>query len=150
MKVSKTLQKKLTKFTEYLGARFKTIEIASEGAPITVVCNDEEDKAYMIRIEYDPKGSIESIKQTGIKLENVIFYQLYALVTNDQNVFMMKMFNDGYALWFLNELTPEEIRVTEEHTYIGITSVLHLEEDGSPIIKIDVPTITGSYEYKLS
>ena len=150
MKISKTLEKKLTKFTEYLGARFKTIEIASEGAPITVVCNDEEDKAYMIRIEYDPKGSIESIKQTGIKLENVIFYQLYALVSNDQNVFMMKMFNDGYALWFLNELTPEEIRVTEDHTYIGITSVLHLEEKGATITKISIPTETGSYEYKLS
>jgi hypothetical protein len=96
-----------------------------------------------------PKGN-EGIKQTGIKLENVIFYQLYALVTNDQNVFMMKMFNDGYALWFLNELTPEEIRVTEEHTYIGVTSVLHLEEGGAAITKISIPTATGSYEYKLS
>ena len=150
MKVSKTLQKKLTKFTEYLGARFKTIEIASEGAPITVVCHDEEDKEYMIRIEYNPKGTVASIKETGIKLENTVFYQLYSLVSNNQNVFVMKMFKDGYGLWFINELSPEEIRVTEDHTYIGVTSVLHLEENGAAITKISIPTETGSYDYKLS
>ena len=145
MKITKTLEKKIAKFSEYLGARFKTIEIASEGAPITVVCHDEEDKQYMIRIEYNPKGSISSIKQTGIKFENVLFYQLYALVSNDQNVFMMKMFNDGYALWFLNELSPEEIKVTEEDTYIGITSVLHLEDGPASITKVGIPTETASY-----
>ena len=145
IKLTKTTEKKIAKFTEYLGARFKTIEIASEGAPITVVCHDEEDKEYMIRIEYNPKGTVASIKETGIKLENVIFYQLYALVSNNQNVFMMKMFKDGYGLWFLNELSPEEIRVTEEDTYIGITSVLHLEDGPASITKIGVPTEQATF-----
>lgn len=145
MKISKTLEKKLTKFTEYLGARFKTIEIASEGAPITVVCHDEEDKEYMIRIEYNPKGTVASIKETGIKLENTVFYQLYSLVSNNQNVFVMKMFKDGYGLWFINELSPEEIRVTEEDTYIGITSVLHLEDGPASITKIGVPTEQATF-----
>jgi hypothetical protein len=145
IKLTKTTEKKIAKFTEYLGARFKTIEIASEGAPITVVCQDEEDKDYMIRIVYEPKKSIESIMNTGIRVENVVFYQLYSLVTNDQNVFIMKMFKDGYALFFVNELSPEQIKVTEEDTLIGITSALHVENGKPGITKIDIPTEQATF-----
>jgi hypothetical protein len=145
IKLTKTTEKKIAKFTEYLGARFKTIEIASEGAPITVVCHDEEDKEYMVRIVYEPKKSIESIMTTGIRVENIVFYQLYSLVTNNQNVFIMKMFKDGYALFFVNELSPEQITVTEEDTLIGITSALHIENGPASITKIGVPTEQATF-----
>ena len=42
-------------------------------------------------------------------------------------------------------LSPEEIRVTEEDTYIGITSVLHLEDGPASITKIGVPTEQATF-----
>jgi len=128
MKLSKQLEQTIAKFYEYLGSRFKEIEAASEGAPITICARDEEGKEYWIRLEYSPENTIVDILSTGTKIENVIFYQLYALVSNNQNVFHMKMYDDGYALWFINDLSPEQIKVTDENTLIGITSALHVED----------------------
>jgi len=133
MKLTKTQEKTIAKFYEYLGVRFVEIEAASKGAPITVCARDEKGDEYWIRLEYNEKGTIGDILHTGAKIENVIFYQLYALVSNGQSVFHMEMYDDGYALWFVNDLTPEQIKVTEENTMIGITSALHIEDKRTTI-----------------
>jgi hypothetical protein len=133
----------IQKFNQYLGPRFKSIEVGNEGAPITILTKDKEDKEYYIRLVNHTDNSINDILQSGISIENTVFYQLYALVTNSANVFHMEMFKDGYALWFLNDLSPEQIKVVGEDTYIGITSVLHLEDNS---VKLPTTKIKSYYD----
>jgi len=133
MELTKKQQETIAKFYGYLGARFTEIEAASEGAPITICARDSEGKEYWIRLEYMPEGTIGDILHTGATIENMIFYQMYALVSNDQSVFHMQMYDDGYALWFINDITPEQMKVTDEFTMIGITSALHVEDKRTSI-----------------
>jgi hypothetical protein len=124
---------KIREFYKWLGPRFKEIHNTSEGAPVDICALDPEDKEYWIRLVNNLDKSVLSIENTGTKIDNVTFYQLYAMVSNEQNVFHMELFNDGFALWFVNDLTPEQMKVTDEFTMIGITSVLHLEK---PAVKV--------------
>jgi len=130
MELTTQQQQTIAHFYEYLGARFTEIEAASPNAPITIVATDEKGDKYWIRLvnNVDYLDTITSIMETGTKIENTIFYQLYALVSNEQNVFHMEMYKDGYALWFINDITPEQMKVTDEFTMIGITSALHVED----------------------
>ena len=131
-------------FYRHLGQRFKTIEVASENAPITICATDEEDKQYWIRLVGNFDQSVNTIAETGTKIENVTFYQLYSMVSEGLSVFHMELFKDGYALWFINDLTPEQMKVTDDETFIGITSTLHVEFNSpKPVI------IQGSKVLKL-
>ncbi len=130
-------------FFKWLGSRFKEIHEASENAPITCMCTDEEGKEYYVRIVYNEKMSSSDIELTGIKIENVTFYQMYSMVSEGLNVFHFEAFQDGYCLWYLNDLTPESIKVVDEYTLIGISSCLHHE---MPQSKINVvPTTSVPY-----
>lgn len=122
-----TNQELIAEFYKWLGNRFKEIHEASPGAPITCMCTDEEGKEYYIRINYNKGASSAEIQQTGCQIENTIFYQLYSMVSEGMNVFNYEGFEDGFALWYLNDCTPETIKVVEEHTLLGIASVLHHE-----------------------
>jgi hypothetical protein len=45
------------------------------------------------------------------------------------NIFWFEAFEDGYMLFYLNDcLTPEQLKVTEEFTLIGVTSALHIHK----------------------
>jgi hypothetical protein len=53
----------------------------------------------------------------------------------------MSIYNDGYILFFLNDcLTPEQLKVTDEFTLIGVASALHIEYNQPKPV-----TITGSF-----
>ena len=118
---------KIKEFYRHLGPRFKEIQAASEGAPIDICAVDNEDKEYWIRLVNNLHLSVDTMSNTGTKIENITFYQLYSMVSNDQNVFHMELFNDGYILWYINDLTPEQLHVKDEYTLIGITSALHVQ-----------------------
>ncbi len=133
---------KIREFYKWLGPRFKEIHNASEGAPIDICAIDNEDKEYWIKLTNKLSESVSSIEFTGVTIENTHFYQLYAMVSNDQSVFYMELFKDGFALFFLNDLTPEQLKVTDEVTMIGITSALHVE-----VPKENVPHTTPQYTY---
>ena len=135
--LTKEKEELIGEFHRHLGQRFKTIEVASENAPITICATDEEDKQYWIRLVGNLNDSVNTIAETGTKIENVTFYQLYAMVSEGLNIFHMELFNDGYALWFINDLTPEQIKVTDDETFIGITSTLHVEFNSPKPIKIE-------------
>jgi hypothetical protein len=142
--LTKEKEELIGEFYRHLGQRFKTIEVASENAPITICATDEEDKQYWIRLVDNFDKSVKTIEYTGTKIDNITFYQLYAIVSNDQNVFHMELFNDGYALWFINDLTPNQMKVTDDETFIGIASSLHVEFNSpKPVI------IQGSKVLKL-
>ena len=150
-------------FYKWLGLRFKEIHEASENAPITCMAVDEEGKEYYVRIVYNEKMSSSDIELTGTKIENVTFYQLYSMVSEGLNVFHFEAFQDGYCLWYLNDLTPESIKVVDEYTLIGISSCLHHEMPQSrinvvpttsvpysPVNNIVLPklqTVTGSFSF---
>ena len=128
MKINKKQTKLITEFSKHLGARFPVIEVASDNAPITIVAKDAEDKEYWLYLEDRLKESVYSNDTTGIKIENVHFYNLYALISQGSNVFWMSLYEDGYILFYLNDcLTPEQIKVTDTHTLIGVASSLHVE-----------------------
>ena len=131
--INPTTLESIQRFNQYLGPRFKSIEVGSEGAPITVLTKDMEDKEYYIRLVNHTDGSITDISQTGVSIENTVFYQLYALVTNSANVFHMEMWKDGF----------EQIQVIDEATYIGITSVLHLEDNS---VKLPTTSFKSYYD----
>ena len=133
MELTKEQESKITKFYQYLGTRFTEIEASSDGAPITVCARDEKGDEYWIRLEYTPTGTIGDILYTGATIENMTFYQMYALVSNNQSVFHIEMYDDGYALWFINDVTPQQMKVTDNHTMIGITSALHVEDTRTTI-----------------
>ena len=123
-----TINKQLIfQFYKHLGNRFKEIHEASEGAPITCMAVDEEGKEYYIRIVYNNNISSTSIQFSGTKVENKIFYQLYSMVSEGLNVFHFEAFEDGYCLWYLNDCTPDSIKVVDDYTLIGISSCLHHE-----------------------
>ena len=126
-----TNQDKTKIFNEYLGARFKTFEIASpDSAPISFVATDHEDKQYFVYVEIPNEQYIKDREQTGIAIENAHFYNLYGMMSAGQNVFWFVAFNDGYILFYLNDcLTPEQLNVLPEQTLIGVTSALHIEKD---------------------
>jgi hypothetical protein len=126
MQLDKLTQEKVEAFHKLLGARFRSIEVASPDAPITVLATDLEDQQYYVRIEM-LEGSVDDISSTGIKIENVIFYQLAQLMQSENNVFIMVIFKDGFVMWFLNEVSGEQMKVTDENVLIGITSALHVE-----------------------
>jgi len=145
MEISKQTEQSIAEFYRHLGQRFKEVEVASEGAPITVCARDNEDKEYWIRLVNNLNTSVETRLHTGTTIENVVFYGLYSLVSNDQNVFHMELFNDGYILWYINDLTPEQMRVTDEEVAIGVTSALHVQTNSGSSGKIDTPIqIEGS------
>lgn len=126
MELDKITQEKVDVFTRLLGPRFPKIEVASPGAPITVVATDPEDKQYYVRVEL-VEGSVEDVRGTGVILENKDYYQLAQLMVSGANVFVLASFHDGFTLWYLNEITAEEMKVTDEYTLIGIASALHIE-----------------------
>jgi hypothetical protein len=148
-------------FYKWLGSRFAEIHEASENAPITCLCTDDEGKEYYVSINYNEKMSSSDIELTGIKIENVTFYQLYSMVSEGLSVFHFEAFQDGYCLWFLNDCTPESIKVVDEYTLIGISSCLHHEMPQQQHIiskpvqnnivlptlpRLDkMPTVTGSF-----
>ena len=134
MELTKDQDLKISKFYHYLGARFRTIEVASPDAPVTCLAKDDEGKEYYMSIEIEEDRSVQEILQTGIVFENVKFYALYAMVTNEMNVFHMHIFKDGYGLFFINEVSPEELKVTEDKTYIGVASALHIQNDAEIIL----------------
>ena len=150
-------------FYKWLGSRFKEIHEASENAPVACMALDNEDKEYYISINYNEKMSSADIELTGTKIENVTFYQLYSMVSEGMSVFHFEAFDDGYCLWFLNDCTPESIKVVDEYTLLGISSVLHHEMPQSrinpvpttsiplpPINNIILPklkTVTGSFSF---
>jgi len=143
MNLDTITQKKVTDFQKILGHRFKTIEVASPNAPITILAKDNEDKEYYIYIDDNTIESVESKSQTGIKISNQHFYHLYGMMSEGMNCFWFDCFKDGFILFYLNDcLTPEQLRVTDEFTMIGIASALHVEEP-----KVAVPTADGEGYY---
>ena len=120
---------KIKIFYQWLGPRFETFEQASEGAPISFLAKDPEGKEYYVHVEIANEPSVKDREQTGIKIANTQFYHLYAMASQGQNVFWFEAFNDGYMLFFLNDcLEPEQLKVTEEATYIGVAGALHIEK----------------------
>jgi hypothetical protein len=126
-----TNQDKAQIFNEYLGARFKTFEIASpDTAPISFVATDYEDKQYFVYVEIPNEQYVKDRENTGIAIENAHFYNLYGMMSAGQNVFWFVAFNDGYILFYLNDcLTPEQLNILTEQTLIGVASALHIEKD---------------------
>jgi hypothetical protein len=117
-------------FNEYLGERFKTFELASEGAPISFLCRDHENKEYYIHVEIPNEQYVSQRENTGIAIENKHFYTLYGMMSQDMNVFWYVAFEDGFMLFYLNDcLTPEQLNVLPEQTLIGVASALHIEQD---------------------
>ena len=125
-----TNQDKAQIFNEYLGARFKTFEIASpDSAPISFVATDYEDKPYYVYVEIPNEKYVKDREKTGIAIENAHFYQLYGMMSAGQNVFWYVAMEDGYILFYLNDcLTPEQLNVLTEQTLIGVASALHIEK----------------------
>jgi len=148
MKTQFTNEEKVKIFYDWLGQRFKTFEVASEGAPISFLARDNEDKEYYVYVNVAKELSIKdnNREQTGIMIENAHFYHLYALISQGQNVFYFEVFNDGYMLFYLNDCcTPQQLNVLTEQTLIGVTSALHVEK---PVIKHD--TGDGKTYYTLA
>jgi len=139
-----TNQDKAQIFNEYLGARFKTFEIASpDTAPISFVATDYEDKQYFVYVEIPNEQYIKDRENTGIAIENAHFYHLYGMMSAGQNVFWFVAFNDGYILFYLNDcLTPEQLNVLPEQTLIGVASALHIEKDKPKHVSSDGKTYT--------
>jgi len=157
MNLSKQQETLIGQFYKHLGQRFKTIDVASSDAPVSICAYDDEDKEYYVYLEDKLDKSIYGYDKTGIKIENTHFYNLYALISQEANVFWMSLFTDGYILWYLNDCcTPEQLKVTDEFTAIGVTSALHIEYDkkaetipASPQLKNEYafPTVTGSFNH---
>jgi hypothetical protein len=126
-----TNQDKTKIFNEYLGARFKTFEIASpDSAPISFVATDHEDKQYFVYVEIPNEEYVKDREHTGIAIENSHFYHLYGMMSAGQNVFWYVAFSDGYILFYLNDcLSPEQLNVLPEQTLIGTASALHIHKD---------------------
>jgi hypothetical protein len=126
MNLDKKTQEKVDAFARLLGPRFPKIEVASPGAPITVVATDPEDKQYYVRVEL-MESSVDSVRETGLALENKDYYQLAQLMVSSANVFVLAVFPDGFVLWYLNDIDKEQMKITDEITLIGIASALHIE-----------------------
>ena len=136
-----TNEDKIKIFYGWLGQRFNTFEQASEGAPISFLAKDNEGKEYYIHLQVANEISVFEREKTGIAIENAHFYNLYAMMSQGQNVFWFEAFEDGYFLFYLNDcLTPEQLNVLTEQTLIGVTSALHVEK---PTTRID--TGDGTY-----
>jgi hypothetical protein len=117
-------------FHEYLGERFKTFELASEGAPISFLCRDHEDKEYYIFVEIPNEKYVSERENTGIMIENKQFYTLYGMISQGMNVFWYVAFEDGFMLFYLNDCcTAEQLNVLPEQTLIGVASALHIQKD---------------------
>ena len=86
-------------------------------------------------VEVAKEQSVLQREHTGIKIANTHFYHLYGMASQDMNVFWFEAFTDGYMIFYLNDcLTPEQLKVTDEFTMIGVTSALHVEK---PVAKYD-------------
>jgi hypothetical protein len=130
-------------FYQWLGGRFKSFEIASDNAPISFLAKDNDDKEYYVHVQVANEKSVKEREHTGIKIANTQFYHLYAMISQDSNVFWFESFEDGYMLFYLNDcITPEQLKVTKEYTMIGVGSALHVE---SP--KVTTPVETPQYTY---
>ncbi len=136
-----TNEDKIKIFYGWLGQRFNTFEQASEGAPISFLAKDNEDKEYFVYVQVANEISVFEREKTGIAIENTHFYNLYAMMSQGQNVFWFEAFENGYFLFYLNDcLTPEQLNVLPEQTLIGVASALHVEK---PTTRID----TGDGKY---
>ena len=124
-----TNEQKASLFNQYLGGRFKTFEVASENAPISFLAKDNENKEYFIHVQVANEKSVLTREHTGIKIANTHFYHLYGMASQGNNVFWFEAFEDGYMLFYINDcLTPEQMKVTDEFTAIGVASALHIEK----------------------
>ena len=129
--MTSTNEQKAKIFHDWLGGRFKTFEVASEGAPISFLAKDNEDKEYYIFVNVANELSISDNNrfETGIMIENKHFYTLYGMISQGMNVFWFEAFNDGYMLFYLNDCcTPEQLNVLTEQTLIGVASALHVQK----------------------
>jgi hypothetical protein len=134
MKPTYSNEDKIKIFYKWLGARFPSFEQASDKAPISFLAKDTEDKEYYIHVEIADELSVNDRETTGIKIPNTQFYHLYGMCSQSMNIFWFEAFNDGYMLFYLNDcLTPEQMKVTDEYTLIGVTSALHVQKP-EPVI----------------
>ena len=126
-----TNQDKAQIFNEYLGARFKTFEIASpDSAPISFVATDYDGKPYYVYVEIPKEEFVSQREKTGIAIENKHFYTLYGMISEGMNVFWYVAFSDGFMLFYLNDCCdPTQLNVLTEQTLIGVASALHIEKD---------------------
>jgi hypothetical protein len=146
MELNKQQEQLIGLFHKHLGSRFPVIEVASDNAPISICAYDTEDKAYWIHLEDKIDESIFGYDKTGIKISNVHFYQLYSMISEGSNLFWMSLFRDGYILFYLNDCcTPEQLKVTDEFTAIGVTSALHIHYDEEAKTIIPPATLTASF-----
>ena len=144
-----TNEDKIKIFYGWLGQRFNTFEQASEGAPISFLAKDNEGKEYYIHLQVANEISVFEREKTGIAIENAHFYNLYAMMSQGQNVFWFEAFEDGYFLFYLNDcLTPEQLNVLTEQTLIGVTSALHVEKPTTRIDTGDGTYIQATSTYK--
>jgi hypothetical protein len=136
-----TNEDKIKIFYGWLGQRFNTFEQASEGAPISFLAKDNEDKEYYVHVQVANEISVFEREKTGIAIDNTHFYNLYAMMSQGQNVFWCEAFENGDMLFYLNDcLTADQLNVLPEQTLIGVTSALHVEK---PTTRID--TGDGTY-----
>lgn len=154
-------------FYKWLGERFKSFEVASDNAPISFLAKDNENKEYYVHVEVAKEESVRERELTGVKIANTQFYHLYAMISQGSNVFWFESFPDGYMLFYINDcLTPEQLKVTDEYTMIGVGSALHVEVPQSRINVVPttnipqppvnnivlpqlskMPTVTGSFSF---
>ncbi len=121
-------EQKASLFHHWLGGRFKTFEVASPEAPISFLAKDNEDKEYYVHVQVANEPSVKDRENTGIKIANTHFYTLYGMASQGMNIFWFEVFEDGYILFYINDcLTPEQLKVTDEFTMIGVASALHIE-----------------------
>lgn len=138
-----TNEDKIKIFYQWLGARFNTFEQASEGAPISFLAKDPEENEYYVHVEIAAEPSVKQREHTGIKIANTHFYHLYAMASQGQNIFWFEAFEDGYMLFYINDcLTPEQMKVTDEFTAIGVASALHVEKG-----QVATPSADGQSYY---
>ena len=146
MKTELSNKDKAQLFHHWLGQRFSTFEVASDNAPISFLAKDNEDKEYYVHVEIAKEESVKQREHTGIKIANTHFYHLYGMASQGMNIFWFEAFEDGYMIFYINDcLTPEQLKVTDEFTMIGVASALHVE---LPVTKIDSEDGTTYYTTK--
>ena len=118
-------------FAEYLGARFKTFEVAfPDSAPVSFVATDYDDKPYYVYVEIPKEEFVSQREKTGIAISNKHFYTLYGMISEGMNVFWYVAFSDGYMLFYLNDCcSAPQLNILPEQTLIGVASALHIEKD---------------------
>lgn len=100
------------KFVHYLGNRYQKILVPKDQfSPIDLLCIHKEGDTHLFELKHTDRYFVDDFPEAMIDVKK--WNTLVKLTEENDYVFYMRMYKDGYAVWHINSLTDKDYFVAD-------------------------------------